>query len=48
VHNYVDLLFGQIPSLRIEGKVLVQHGAIIRYLARYADMFGSDDDETTT
>lgn len=48
IMQYADLLFGQIPSLQIEGKVLVQHGAIIRYLAREADMFGSDDDETTT
>lgn len=43
-----DLLFGQIPSLKVKDKVIVQHGAIVRYLAREADMFGSDDDEMTT
>jgi len=40
-----DLLFQQVPLLEIDGKKLVQTGAILRHLARKYDLYGKNDDE---
>ena len=36
-----ELFFQQLPLLEIDGMKLVQSGAIMRYLARKYDMYGS-------
>jgi len=41
-----ELLFGQLPLLRIDGLKLVQSGAIVRYVARKAGLLGSNNSET--
>jgi len=38
-------LFQQVPLLRIDGMNLVQSGAIARYLARKAHLYGDSDIE---
>jgi len=38
-----ELLFQQVPLLRIDGMKLVQSGAIARYLARKARLYGETD-----
>jgi len=38
-----ELLFQQVPLLRIDGMNLVQSGAIARYLARKAHLYGDTD-----
>jgi len=40
-----ELLFQQVPLLRIDGMNLVQSGAIARYLARKAQFYGDTDIE---
>lgn len=39
------LLFGQVPLLEIDGKALTQTEAIIRYIARNYNLYGSSEDE---
>ncbi|VDI61727.1 glutathione S-transferase [Mytilus galloprovincialis] len=39
------LLYNQVPLLEIDGLELVQTGAIVRYLARKYNMYGSNDQE---
>jgi hypothetical protein len=39
------LLFGQVPLLEIHGKNLVQSGAIVRYLAKLANLLGDNADD---
>jgi len=39
----VELLFQQVPLLRIDGMNLVQSGAIARYLAHKAHLYGDTD-----
>jgi len=41
-----ELLFGQLPLLRIDGLNIVQSGAIVRYVARKGKLLGSNDLET--
>ena len=43
---FQDLLFEQVPLLRIDGLKLVQSGAIVRYVARKGKLLGSNDIET--
>jgi len=43
--NVAELLFQQVPLLRIDGMNLVQSGAIARYLARKAHLYGDTDIE---
>jgi len=38
-----ELLFQQVPLLRIDGMNLVQSGAIARYLARKTHLYGETD-----
>jgi glutathione S-transferase len=40
-----DLLFEQLPLLEIDGKKLVQSGAILRHLARKYNLYGKNDDD---
>jgi len=40
-----ELLFQQLPMIRIDGMDLVQSGAIARYLARKAHLYGDTDME---
>ncbi|XP_055954467.1 glutathione S-transferase 3-like [Patella vulgata] len=42
-----DLLFQQVPLLEIDGKRIVQSGAILRYLARRGGIYGNNNDEST-
>ena len=39
------LPFDQMPLLEIDGKCLSQSSAMVRYLARLGDLYGSDDNE---
>lgn len=39
------LLFNQVPLLEIDGKEIVQSGAIIRYLGKKIGLFGTNEDE---
>jgi len=41
-----ELLFKQIPLLRMDGMTMVQSGAIVRYLGRKYKFVGSTDQET--
>ncbi|XP_035685853.1 glutathione S-transferase alpha-4-like [Branchiostoma floridae] len=41
-----DLLFLQVPLLEIDGMKMVQTGAMLRYIARKASLFGRDDKES--
>ncbi|KAK6169522.1 hypothetical protein SNE40_020562 [Patella caerulea] len=41
------LLFQQLPLLEIDGKRIVQSGAILRYLARRGGIYGNSNDEST-
>ncbi|KAK6169516.1 hypothetical protein SNE40_020556 [Patella caerulea] len=41
------LLFQQVPLLEIDGKRIVQSGAILRYLARRGGIYGDNNDEST-
>ena len=43
--HVAELLFQQMPLLRIDGMNLVQSGAIARYLARKAQFYGDTDIE---
>jgi glutathione S-transferase len=38
-----ELMFGQVPLLRIDGLKLVQSGTIVRYIARKANLLGGSD-----
>jgi len=40
-----DLLFQQLPLVEIDGKKLVQSGAILRHIARKYNLYGKNDDE---
>lgn len=42
---FAELLFQQVPLLRIDGIDLVQSGAIARYLARKTHLYGDTDIE---
>jgi len=42
-----ELLFGQVPLLRIDGQSIVQSGAIVRHIARKAKLLGTSELETT-
>jgi len=42
-----ELLFGQLPLLRIDGLDIVQSGAIVRHVARKGKLLGSNELETT-
>jgi len=42
-----ELLFGQVPLLRIDGRSIVQSCAIVRHIARKAKLLGSNELETT-
>ncbi|CAH1228020.1 GSTA4 [Branchiostoma lanceolatum] len=41
-----DLLFLQVPLLEIDGMKMVQSGAMMRYIARKASLYGKDDKES--
>lgn len=41
-----ELLFAQLPLLRIDGLNIVQSGAIVRHVARKGKLLGSNDLET--
>jgi len=43
VPTAAELLFQQLPMLRVDGMTLVQSGAIARYLARRAHLYGDTD-----
>ena len=43
LRTVAELLFKQVPLLRIDGMNLVQSGAIARYLARKAHLYGETD-----
>lgn len=42
-----NMIFGQMPCLKIDGKELVQTGAIMRHLGRKYDLNGSSEDDAT-
>jgi len=41
----IELLFQQVPLLRIDGMDLVQSGAIARYLARKTHVYADTDEQ---
>jgi len=45
LQTVAELLFQQVPLLRIDGMNLVQSGAIARYLARKTNLYGDTDVE---
>ena len=43
--NSGKLIFGQLPILEIDGKVITQTDAMIRYIARHHNLNGRNDDD---
>jgi len=41
LQTVAELLFQQVPLLRIDGMNLVQSGAIVRYLAAKTNLYGN-------
>ena len=44
-NNFSDLPFGQVPAVKIDGKLLVQSDAIVRHFARLYELNGRNEEE---